>query len=622
LRRVTKALFKSVAGMILVLLVLVGSARGKDASPGARLALHYRLVLARPTAHLVEVEIDVKGATDPEMDFAMPAWSPGRYAIYDFAKNVQEFTALDAQRRALPSEKIDKQTWRVDARAAAGEVHVHYKVFANDLNGSFSQFDSTHANLNGASIYLYVAGHKSDPISVSVEAPTGWKVISGYSLSTDEKNFEAASYDRLIDTPMEISPECSIKTFDESGKTFRIAVHSYASEPGKINRLTDDLKKVVRSEMRMMPAPDFDHYTFIFHFDPDVASGDGMEHLNSTQIILSSDPTESGVQVALELAAHEFFHVWNVKRLRPAALGPFDYTKENHTRSLWLAEGTTSYYAYVHLLRSGNWTRDQFLNRLANEIRELERDPGRKLMSAEDSSFNAWFYDRAPQMQETNFANTTISYYNKGALLGMLLDLEIRSRTNGRKSLDDVMRFLYTRFYDAPPATDYGPGHGYEEADVLDAVNQISSSDFGAFFEKYVRGTDPLPYAEALALAGMALRVEADPGAPPSLGIMEDPEDRGVRIRAVFPGEAADRAGLSRDDLLISADDLSLATESLAARLGIYSPGASVPFTVERHGRRQIITVTLDPPPRNRFSIVEAASATSEQRKIRKGWLD
>ncbi len=607
--------------MALVLAALTGSVCGEDASPATRLKLQYRLALTRPASHLVEVEIVVNGVTDPELDFVMPAWSPGRYAIYNFAKNVQEFEALDAQRRALPLEKIDKQTWRVDTKDAAGEVQAHYKVYANDLNGSFSQFDTTHANLNGASIYMYVAGHKPDPITLSIEPPAGWKVISGYSLSTDEKNFEASNYDRLIDTPMEISSECSIKTFEESGKTFRIAVHSYASEPGDLEKLENDLKKIVRSEMAMMPAPEFDHYTFIFHFDPDISSGDGMEHLNSTQIIIRGDPTEAVIRESLEVAAHEFFHVWNVKRLRPAALGPFDYTGENHTRSLWLAEGITSYYAFVYLLRSGVWSEEQFLGRLAREIRELEGEPGRKLMSAESSSFNAWFYDRAPQMQETNFANTTISYYNKGALLGMLLDVEIRSRTGGQKSLDDVIRYLYKKFYEAPGITYYGPGKGYEESDVLNALNQVSGSDFGSFFGSFIKGTEPLPYDKTLALAGMKLQAEVEPGASPSLGILSAAEDQGVRIRAVLPGEAADRAGLSRDDLLIAVDDLSLATESLAERLGIYPPGTTVPFTVDRHGRRQIITVTLDPPRRDVFSIEKSPSATADEVRIREGWL-
>ena len=622
-------------GFMLALGLFAGRAPAAQNPASAPLEIEYHLRLLRPSTHLAEVEIVARQVTEPSLDFAMPAWSPGRYAIYDFAKNVQEFEALDRAGQRLPWTQTDKQTWRVEARDSGGAVRVRYKVFGNDLNGTFSQIDPTHANLNGASVYMYVAGHKPDPIILTVEAPADWKVISGLSLSMEQRTFQAASYDRLIDTPMEVCPDCAVEQFTERGKTFRIAVHNYAEEgreaspnpesrvpsPG-FSKLVEGVKKIVASEMAMMPEPDFPHYTFLFHFAPDLSNGgDGMEHLNSTQIVIQGDLTGAGLSEALEDTAHEFFHVWNVKRLRPAALGPFDYTREDYTPSLWFAEGVTSYCAYASLLRSGIWGRKEFLQRLAEEVRALELEPGRALASAESSSLHAWFYDRSPQMQETNFASSTISYYNKGALLGMLLDLEIRSRTRGQKSLDDVLRLMYREFYDAPAASYYGPGRGYEEKDILDAVNRVAASDFGPFFERYVRGTEPLPYAQTLALAGLRLRVAAEAGAPPSLGITVQSTDRGVRITSVRPGGAADRAGLARDDLLVAVDELSLATEELRNRLKIYPPGAEVPFTVERHGRRTRITVKLDPPVADQYSIEELPGATPEQVDMRNGWL-
>jgi len=397
-------------------------------------------------------------------------------------------------------------------------------------------------------------------------------------------------------------------------------VHTYNDEDNDRSRLIAGLKKLVHVEMAAMPPPDFEHYVFIFHFVPDLAMGDGMEHLNSTQIIIQGSVGQSTPE-ALETAAHEFFHLWNVKRLRPAALGPFDYTRENYSRSLWFAEGITTYYSYLFSLQSGLWTREQFLSHLANEIYTLEMEPGRKLMSAESSSFSAWFFDRSPQMQETNFANTTISYYDKGALLALLLDLEIRARTQGHKSLLDMMRFMYHEFYQAPAATYYGPGRGFEEKDVVDALDSITGSDFAPFFERYVRGTDPLPYQETLAMGGLQLRTETPPSAAPQLGVLVQPESRGARIVSIIPGGAADRAGLSRDDLLIDVDDQSLATEDLATRLKPYPVGAKVPISVERHGRRELMTVTLDPPMHGPYSIVSSPSATPEQVAIREAWL-
>ncbi|MBZ5564628.1 MAG: PDZ domain-containing protein [Acidobacteriia bacterium] len=576
--------------------------------------------LDRPSTHLLDVEISVGGITQPSLDLAMPAWAPGRYAIYDFAKNVQEFSARGAQGQELVWDKIDKQTWRVDTSKAGGTLKVRYRVFANDLSGSFSQFDTSHAIVNGASVFLYVAGHKPDSLTLDVNAPPHWQVISGFSSSTAQRNFQVPNYDRLVDTPLEISPECKLEEFQEQGKIFRVAVHSYDTDDDARAKLVAGLKKIVHTEMAGMPSPDFSEYTFFFHFAPDIAMGDGMEHLNSTDIIVRGG-LETAVPEALETAAHEFFHLWNVKRLRPAALGPFDYTRENYTRSLWFAEGVTTYCSYLALLRSGLWTREQFLKRLGEEIRALEQEPGRSLMSAESSSFNAWFYDRSPQMQETNFANGTISYYNKGALLGMLLDLEIRAQTQGRKSLRDAFVEMYHKFYESPPTSYYGPGRGYHEADILMAVNAVTGSDFASFFERYVRGMEPLPYAETLKLAGMEFRTSVAAGTAPDLGALVRPEDMGARIVAVRPGGPADRAGLSRDDLLISVDDQSLATEELQDRLKIYPPGAKVPFAIARHGQREIVMVTLDPPPPNVYSIQELAGATPEQIAAREAWL-
>jgi predicted metalloprotease with PDZ domain len=467
---------------------------------------------------------------------------------------------------------------------------------------------------------MYVAGHIPNPLTLAVDAPKDWQLISGFSDSTGERTFQAPNYDRLVDTPLEASAETKLGRFQEQGKTIRVAVHSYDEENTDTAKLLDGLQKIVHTEMALMPAPDFGHYTFIFHFAPDISMGDGMEHLNSTQIIVRGS-LSSSLNEALENAAHEFFHLWNVKRLRPAELGPFDYTREVYTPSLWLAEGVTSYVSYLSLLRSGLWTRQQFLGRLSDEIRALEDAPGQILMSAESSSFHAWFYDRAMQMQETNFANSTISYYNKGALLGMLLDLEIQTRTQGAKSLLDVLSSLYHKFYDAPQASYYGPGRGYEEQDILEAVNEVAGSDFTAFFENYVRGTAPLPYARALAATGLALRTGAPEGSPPSVGITSLPDNRGVKVVAVRPDGAADRAGLGRDDLLIAVDDQSLATEELDKRLRSYLPGASVPFTVERHGRREIIYLTLDPPAPSSYTIQELPGATPQQTAMRNRWL-
>ena len=607
------------------------SAQGAPPHPGqvSPLALVYYLRLSRPTTHLLEVEVVASKVTEPALEFVMPAWSPGRYSIYDFAKNVQEFGVVGAQGNPLPWRKTDKQTWRVETQNSKGTVRTSYRVYANDLDATFSQFDTTHANVNGASVFMYVAGHKSDTLTLRIDAPASWKVISGFAEPVEESTFQVANYDILADTPLEISPEGSLDQFAENGKVFRVAVHGYDDQDTDRSKLLKGLQKIVRSELAMMPPPDFRQYTFIFHFAPDITQVDGMEHLNSAQILVKAD-LSTGTGEALEIAAHEFFHLWNVKRLRPAGLAQLDYTRENYTRSLWFAEGITSYYSYLHLLRSGIWDRKEFLKRLADEIRNFEAEPGRALMSAESSSFAAWFYDRSPQMQETNFANAAISYYNKGAILGLLLDLEIRSRTDGQKCLDDALVALYQKFYKdgagstdglGPKSSSTEPEHGYEEWDILEALNTVSRSDFTQFFDRYVGGTEPLPFANALARAGLELRVTTTPGSAPILGVVTQRAEHGLKIVAVRPGTAADRAGLSRDDLLIATEGVPLEGEDLKERLKFFVPGTHVPITVERHGRQEKITVTLDPPQPDLYTIEELVTVTPAQVSIRNWWL-
>ena len=506
-----KTLGRFLSALLVFLLAASGILGARAAAP---LELQYRLSVTRPSTNLVEVEIRAAGVTDRQIDFVMPAWAPGRYAIYDFAKNVQDFRATVGNGQPLAWRKIDKQTWRVETVAARDTIQVSYRVFGNDLTGSFSQISAAHASLSGPSIFMYVDGHKQDPLVLSVEAPQGWKLISGYSLSDSDRTFQVPNYDVLADTPLELSPAILVTQFVERGKTIRIAVHSLTEANPDITGLAAGIRKFAASQLASLPDLDLSHYTFIYHFAPGILLGDGIEHLNSTVIILRAGHPSGALPEALELGSHELFHAWNVKRLRPAGLGPFDYTREQYTNALWFAEGVTSYYSYVHLYRSGLWTRERFLDRLAREIRTLEFEPGRQTMSAESSSFHAWFYDRSPQMQETNFANTTINYYNKGAVLGLLLDLEIRKRSEGKRSLDDAFSALYGEFYDAPPETYYLPGRGYGDRDIEAAASDAAGRDLQDFFERYVRGTEPLPYETLLSAAGLRLRVVTPPDAP------------------------------------------------------------------------------------------------------------
>src|SRR5215212_9786259 len=328
-------------------------------APAYKLA--YRISMPQPASHLFEVQVDVQGISDVDhVDFQMPRWSPGRYAVFDFAKNVQEARAsgpcAEGERcgsKGYRVERLDTQTWRVTT-GGLDEISFSYRVFADDLSGTFSQLDTRHANFNGGSVFVYVVGHKQDAVTLDVGAPAGWKVINGRSTRPDQTGFSFPNYDELIDTPTEVAPDFTVQTFNVDGKLYRVVVHSFGDEGGNRDELVKAVERLVRAEVATMGSPEFGQYTFLFHFDPTARRGDGMEHLNSTQIVETGPLSDRGIlESAKGTAAHEFFHVWNVKRLRPVGLGPWDFTRPVVTEGLWIAEGFTTYYGPLFERRAG-----------------------------------------------------------------------------------------------------------------------------------------------------------------------------------------------------------------------------------------------------------------------------
>src|SRR2546423_3913039 len=325
------------------------------------LHIKYWLGMSRPYSHLFEVAIEVQLPSDPKMqslDFQMPKWSPGRYAVFDFAKNVQEVkareacpTGLDCTMPESNVTRMDEQTWRVDIakdRHAGISLMFSYKIFGNDLSGTFSQLDSRHANFNGGCVFMYVVKHKQDSVALSINAPKGWRVVNGRTEKKDQTEFQFPNWDIMTDTPTEISADWTDDSFTIDGKTYHVVVHSLGSEGGKRQELVRDLEKIVRTETAMWGAPEFDSYTFLIHFANDGHSSDGMEHLTSTQVILPGALGDPGMlEATIDGIAHEFFHVWNVKRLRPIELGPWDFTRPANTRGLWIAEGITHDYGHL-----------------------------------------------------------------------------------------------------------------------------------------------------------------------------------------------------------------------------------------------------------------------------------
>lgn len=597
-------------------------------------SLTYRLSMSRPVSHLFEVTIEVelpKDAGAKYIDFQMPKWSPGRYAVFDFAKNVQEFKALGGicpqsgltcMQPDFPVARVDDQTWRVSTMNTHS-LTIRYKVFGNDLSGTFSQLDSRHASFNGGSVFMYIVNHKPDPVKLVIEPPAGWRIVNGHTERSDQRDWEFPNYDVMIDTPTEISAAWTDDQFQVDGKRYHVVVHSFGDEGGKRANLVRDIEKIVRAETAMWGPPDFDSYTFLIHFAADDISGDGMEHLTSTQIIESGALGEEGVYgETLDTVAHEFFHVWNVKRLRPLELGPWDFTRPLNTRALWIAEGFTNYYGHLMRRRAGLWDDTALFRREGQTITGIESAPGTRLMSAEDSSLAAPFIDGAPHAQKTNLANTSISYYPKGELIGLVLDLVIRGKTNGRASLDDVMRRMYDEFYRrGPNGSYYLSGRGYNTEDFERVAAEVTGFDLSEFFRRYIRGVDRLPYEEALAYVGLSL-IREQARQPYSAGITIDWEEKdGLTIGSVANGSPAEDAGLQEGDEITSLGRKNVTRENFLVSLGRYKQGERVPVTIKRDRRTIQTTLVLGAPDRFEYRIEERKDATPEQKALRAAWL-
>jgi predicted metalloprotease with PDZ domain len=620
--------------VIILLAIIVTLSSATVAQEPPLKSIGYRLAMSRPVSHLFEVAIEVEvpdELKDKALELQMPKWSPGRYAVFDFAKNVQEFRAIDgrcstviacAGKPTRPVTRVDDQTWSV-APSGSSTLTITYKVFANDLSGTFSQLDDRHGNYNGGCIFMYVVGHKPDPVKLTILPPSGWRIVNGRMDHAGQTEWQFPNWDIMIDTPTEIAPDWTQDDFDVDGKKYHVVVHSFGPEGGKRAALVSDIQKIVRAEVAMWGPPEFSEYTFLLHFAADDHSGDGMEHLTSTQIIEPGALAEPAINNdMLDAVSHEFFHVWNVKRLRPFELGPWDFTRPANTRGLWVAEGFTNYYGRLMLRRAGLSDDKRFLGREAQTIKGIESAQGSRLMSAEDSSLSAPFLDDAPHSQQTNLENTAISYYPKGELVGLVMDLLIRGRTAGKSSLDDVMRRMYDEFYlKSPNNSYYLRGRGYHTDDVERVVAELGGAEFHEFFKRYVRDVQVLPYDEAFAYVGLRL-VKAPASEPFNAGLALDFDDQAATIQNVRNYSPAENAGLQKNDRIVSLGGKKVTRDSWLKTLARYKKGDTVPVVVKRDRRTINAEIILGEPERFDYRIEEQPNATDQQRALRAAWLN
>ena len=582
--------------------------------------VHYTVSITQPAQHLLDVAIHVGDVQGDHLDFVLPTWTPGSYLIREYARHVQNVVA-EAGDQPTVWQKIDKQTWRV-ATNSAEHVVLRYRVYGNELTVRTNHVDDMHAHVIPAATFMYVAGTTEQPLHVTVrELPLDWNIATGLDqvdVSTLQPSnvpiFTADNYDHLIDSPFEIGVH-RVLPFDVDGKPHQIVVWGHGNENNA--RLVADTQKIVETARDFWGELPYEHYTFFVLLGGKNAGG-GLEHRNSTSLLLPrfTFKPDRSYERYLTLVSHEFFHVWNVKRLRAQGLGPFDYTQETYTTLLWAMEGITEYYTDLLLLRAGLLTRERYLERLADDIVTLQTTPGRQVQGLECASFDAWIKLYRP---DENSANTSVSYYLKGAVVAALLDLEIRRRAAGKHSLDDVMHHLYQAYpLDGPGVADR---YGYVEA-----INEVTGQDLSDFFDRYIAGTDELPYEEVLGAAGLALRwssKDATNGEPkPTLGVRLKQAGGQLLVASVLSDGPAYSAGLHADDEIVAINGYRVADEAaLRERLHDQRAGETVTLTVFRREAQRTIAVVLTPAPHDKLVIEPVVEPTTEQQRIGAGWL-
>ncbi|HYE13980.1 MAG TPA: PDZ domain-containing protein [Pyrinomonadaceae bacterium] len=588
--------------VLLLMAAAPPAAAARQGADGPRIT--YELGMSRPTTRLFEVTMNVSNLSAPRLVVQFPVWVPGAYRVVDTARNVQEFRASSARGQLLPAVRTATNEWTVES-AGLSAVRVTYKVFADQIGVTGAHLDDTHAYFNGPLLFAYVVGAKDRPVELTVNKPPRWAAIStGLDPVPGRSNtFSAPDYDTFIDAPFEIGNH-QVLTFDHAGARYEIAIygnHNYDTE-----RFRREHEAIVRSQVNMMGGAPFKRYVFIYHMTPE--GGGGLEHLNSTVINRRKwrGDTEEGWDSLRGVASHEFFHLWNVKRMRPAVLGPFDYTRQVPTRDLYVSEGMTSYYGDLHLLRAGLWEPKRYLKAVAEEIKTLQNLPGRRILTVEESSMNTWF-------AHDDSGNASFSYYNKGELLGLLLDLEIRHRTKNARSLDDVFRYLYETY--GLPKPGWQPG-GFQEA-----VERVAGSDFDEFFSRYVAGTEELPYERALGYAGLKLERKEEKGLDLGVTFASDiPSDSvGLPVRGVKSDGPAYNV-LANGDLLLAVGGERVTEKSLQAQLSRFKPGSTLPLTVFRGDRLLELTMTTPGRAPVSYEITEDPGATTEQKALRQSW--
>ncbi len=586
-----------------IVLILPHMARSQNVT------VEYTLGMSRPSSHLMEIEVSYGNlpSGDATLDLILPVWRSGRYVVFDFAGGVQGFSVADGNGKPLQWSKVDKTTWRIQKKGAA-KVIASYRMFANEFNTRTKGLNDEHLFVDPMSSFMYAEKYRKLPLTITVIPYGNWHVATGLDPVKGEKNkFTAPNYDYFADCPIEVGTQKEWE-FEVDGTKHMLMI---AGE-GNYNpdTLIKDISRIVKACKDFWGKFPYNHYTFMVHL---MANSSGAtEHINSTILdvrpfIFKGPETYRGF---LGTVTHEFFHTWNVKQLRPKGINPYDFTKENYTEELGIAEGTTDYYASLLMTRLGFQKPHQYLERLASNIRADRERPGNLKQSLAESSFDAWVKYWRNTEESYNYE---ADYYDKGASVSLLLDLEIRSRSNNKRSLDNVMRAMFERF----PLS----GSGYTTADLRKAAEEFAGGSLKEFFDKYMYGTASIDWDEYLSYAGLQL-VAKDTAGTPWLGIeMRDTKDS-MKVTRVVAGSPAYDAGVNVGDQVIALNGYRVSRDELTKRTAEMKAGDNVRLTVFRDERLREFEIILKNRPVPAYTIVKSKSPTVLEKSIYESWLE
>ncbi len=579
------------------------------ASAFAQTSIRFEVSFSEPQAHYADIQMEVSGFEGGYLDVKMPVWTPGSYLVREYTRNLEGFQAHDAQGDKLDVQKIDKHTWRV--HNTGGHAVIQYRLYGFEISVRTNIIDDSHAFLSPAATFLYVDGHLDHPVEVVIIPHASWSTVSTGLEPAEGKPFTytAPDFDILFDSPIEVGNQ-DVFTFEAAGILHEVAMVGGGNYD--TDRLIADFTAIIEEATRIFGVNPNKRYVFIVHHYQ--SGGGGLEHLNSTVLGATRNGyTNPRVYTSfLGLVAHEYFHLWHVKRLRPIELGPFDYTAENYTTALWIMEGFTSYYDNHLLLRTGLVGEAAYLQLLGLDFNAVENRPGNLIQPVAEASFDAWIKYYRP---DENSPNSTVSYYNKGALLSLAMDAKIIANTDGKKSLDDVLKAAYEHFY-------INLDRGFEEAELEELIEEVTGVSVAEIF-RAAHSVDALDYNAYLRPIGYELIDQNEGQQIADLGVRTAVTDGRIMVTGITRNGAAWDAGISvRDEIIaINGTRLDAGGRELANIIAQATIGEDVRVLIARDGLIRELTVTLKPASEGAYVVRRLPLATEEQQRLGQIWL-